>query len=81
MITNKDLNSLAEFGKEKDGSYSDRWQFDIKKIKKDWCLFFFYEVDGKTWFIKKLKDFNDLKNVYHAITDTKFQINEKKIKK
>lgn len=74
MLTTKELDSLIDFGKEKDGSYCDRWQFDIKKVDKQWCLFFFSEVDGKTWFIKKLKDLTDLKNVYQAITNDELQI-------
>jgi hypothetical protein len=74
MLTTKDLDSLIDFSKEQDGSYCDRWQFDIKKVDEQWCLFFFSEVDGKTWFIKKLKDFKDLKNVYHAITDNELQV-------
>ena len=81
MLTTKDLKSLTEFGKEKDGSYSDRFQFDIKQVDKTWCLFFFSEVDGKTWFIKKLKDLADLKNVYHAITNQVLQIKEEKLER
>ncbi|MFV2015380.1 MAG: hypothetical protein ACC656_08135 [Candidatus Heimdallarchaeota archaeon] len=76
MLTKKDLNRLIGFGKEKDGSYSDRWQFDIKKVKKNWCLFFFSEVDGSTWFIKKLKDLNDLQNVYYAITNKQLEMKD-----
>lgn len=79
MITIKELNSLEAFGKEKDGSYCDRWQFEIKKVDKQWCLFFFSEVDGKNWFIKKLKDLADLKNVYHAITNNELQVEEVKL--
>ena len=79
MLTIKELNSLEAFGKEKDGSYCDRWQFEIRKVNNAWCLNFFSEVDGKTWFIKKLKDLADLKNVYRAITNNDLQVEEVKL--
>lgn len=73
MITEEQLNSLQTFGRETDGSYSDRWQFAIIKgghgYKDEWVLYFESEIDGDIWFIKVLKDFEDLKNVYKAITD------------
>ena len=77
MITEEQLNSLADFGKEDDGCYSDRWQFDIIKDFcgiDNWNLYLFNEVDGSRTFIKRLKDFDDLKNVYKAINDKDIRI-------
>lgn len=78
MITEEELDTLADFGKEKDGTYSDRWQFGIIKGRykddKNWHLCFISEVDDSGWFIKALKDFDDLKNVYKAITNEDLKI-------
>jgi hypothetical protein len=68
-LTEDDLKTLADFGKEEDGSYCDRWRFIIKNKMGVWRLYFFSEVDDCVWFIKDLRDLNDLKNVYKAITD------------
>jgi len=70
-ITEELLKTLVEFGKEEDGSFCDRWQFTIAKrrLTGKYALYFFCEVDGQTWFIKDLKDFEDLQNVYKAITN------------
>ena len=73
MITDSELETLAEFGKETSGEYCDRWQFSIcprNKERTDWELRLFCEVDGSTWHVKYLKDIEDLKNVYHAISDS-----------
>jgi hypothetical protein len=72
MITDSVLEKLASFGKEEDGCYCDRWQFSIYPKNKErtaWELRFFSEWDGSTWHIKYLKDLEDLKNVYKAITN------------
>lgn len=88
MITEEQLDSLAEFGKERDGEYCDRWQFSIiaswtlfdrkypdsGAVIDGWGFYHFNEVDGSVFFIKTLKDFDDLKNVYHAITDKELVI-------
>jgi len=82
MITEEELDTLDTFGRENDGCYSDRWEFAIlpsnrlsRKERKlpttKWMLCFESEVDGALCLIKYLKDFDDLKNVYHAITDNK----------
>ena len=76
MITEKELDSLAAFGKEEDGSYCDRWQFSIRQDDNRTIFSLFSEVDGSTWFIKYLKDLDDLKNVYHAITDYELEFSE-----
>ena len=76
MITEKELDSLAAFGKEEDGSYCDRWQFSIRQDDNRTIFSLFSEVDGSTWFIKYLKDLDDLKNVYHAITDKELEFSE-----
>ena len=76
MITEKELDGLAAFGKEEDGSYCDRWQFSIRQDDNRTIFSLFSEVDGSTWFIKYLKDLDDLKNVYHAITDYELEFSE-----
>jgi len=68
-ITEEQLETLKEFGKEEDGSYCDRWEFSIKKYYDDWAFWHFNEVNGDLYFIKKLKSMEDLKNVYKAITN------------
>lgn len=74
MITEKQLDTLKTFGREEDGEYCDRWKFSIKKSENDsWGFYFFNEVDGSLFFIKRLKDFDDLKNIYHAITDMELE--------
>lgn len=73
MITEEQLDSLLEFGKEEDGSYCDRWQFSIKKKFGKWNFYLFCEVDGALTHVKVLKDFEDLKNVYKAITDQELE--------
>ena len=73
MITDSELETLASFGKETSGEYCDRWQFSIcprNKERTDWELRLFCEVDGSTWHVKYLKDIEDLKNVYQAISDS-----------
>jgi len=70
------LDNLKTFGKEGEGHYSDRWQFSIIKSKHPethWNFFFFCEIDGSLYFIKRLKDMDDLKNVYKAITDKELE--------
>jgi len=76
MITEKDLNMLKTFEKEPDGSYCDRKEFCIvksRRFKGRWDLCFFNEVDGALYYIKTLKDIDDLRNVYKAITDKELE--------
>lgn len=79
MITEEQLDTLAAFGKESDGEYCDRWEFSIipsNEERTEWGFYHFNEVDGSVFFIKKLKDFDDLKNIYHAITNKELAIKE-----
>jgi len=79
MITDEQLKNLSAFGKESDGTYCDRWQFSIEPCNEErtlWNLVFFNEVRGSKWFIKKLKDMDDLRNVYHSITNSKLEEDE-----
>ena len=72
MITEDDLNKLESFGRESNGDYSDRRDFSIIKSKRNpgkWIFCHFCEVDGSLYTIKTLKDMDDLRNVYNAITD------------
>lgn len=69
MITIKELDKLQSFGKESDREYSDRKRFTVWRFGDDWELFFLSELDGSVFGIKTLKDMNDFRNVYKAITD------------
>jgi hypothetical protein len=83
MLTEQELKGLLDFGKEEDGDYCDRWQFTIRRNPNSsvWSFYFFNEVDGELFFIKKLKDLEDLKNVYHAITNKVLAYSEEHSKK
>jgi hypothetical protein len=68
----EEIELLETFGKEAEGHYSDRSNFTIKtslRIPGKFDLFHFEEVYGGLYFIKTLKDMDDLKNVYKAITN------------
>ncbi|CAH1002626.1 hypothetical protein LEM8419_03498 [Neolewinella maritima] len=68
-ITPYALDALKTFGRERGGEYCDRWQFSIiMTARRKWSLYLFNEVDGDLNFIKDLKDMEDLRRVYHAIT-------------
>jgi hypothetical protein len=72
MITTEQLDGLESFGKENDTTYSDRYEFSIvKSVRKPdfWDFCHFDEVDGSLFYIKTLRDIDDLKKVYEAITD------------
>lgn len=73
-LTEKELDSLTDFYKDEDGSYSDGEDFLIRETFGVYSLNHFSKVENETWFIKNLKDLNDLKNVYHAITDKELKI-------
>ncbi|MFW6219813.1 MAG: hypothetical protein ACOC33_03155 [bacterium] len=76
MITVEELSQLKTFGRESDGSFSDRWQFSIiPKNKKHtkWGLYFLSEVDGEIEFIKELDDMDDLRDIYYVITYKKLE--------
>ena len=78
-ITNEELQKLTCVGREQDGSYSDRWQVDIKPVydnKKDknlikWAFCLFDETDGKTFRVKYVETMSQLKKIYEAVTDNK----------
>lgn len=73
MITDSELEKLADFRLEKDGTYCDRWEFTISpnnKERTDWRIGFHCEIDASVYHIKNLKDMEDLKNVYHAISNS-----------
>lgn len=79
MITDKDLVSLVGFSIEKGGYYSDRERFDIVPVDKKrtiWNLYSFNEISGRGKLIKKLKDFDDLKDIYFNITFKELEIKE-----
>jgi hypothetical protein len=73
-ISDEDLDSLLDFGKESDGSYCDRWEYSIRHVGNDTFFYLFNEVDGSERFVKILKDFDDLKQLYKAITDRELEI-------
>jgi len=77
MITEQELNTLADFGKESDGSYCDRSDYSIARVnggKSNWGLYDFDEVDGKLDLIKELTDFEDLKDTYFLVTYQELKI-------
>lgn len=79
MITDSELNKLADFGLEPEGFYSDRDRFEIVPVNKKrtiWNLYSSNEVSGRGKLIKKLKDIEDLKNTYFDITFKELEINE-----
>ena len=74
-INEETLSKLKAFGREYDGSFSDRADFSIVPTKNrsgeviDWYLTTFNEVDGSRHIIKRLRSLNDLKRIYEVITD------------
>ena len=74
-ITEETLSKLKAFGREDDGSFSDRAEFSIvpaKNFKGEviyWYLTTFDELDGSRHIIKRLCSLNDLKRTYEVITD------------
>ena len=74
-ITEETLSKLEAFGKEDDGSFSDRADFTIVPTKNrsgeviDWYLTTFNEVDGSRHIIKRLRSLNDLKRIYEVLTN------------
>ena len=77
MTMQEELDKLKTFGRENDGNYCDRWEFSIVKNicskTEQWDFCHFNEVDGSLYFIKHLKDIDDLRNVYKAITDKELE--------
>ena len=80
MITEQELDKLADFGKEKDGTYCDRWQFSIvpRNLKRTmWDFYLFNEVNGELTFIKQLDDMEDLEETYYMLTFPKEELQYK----
>jgi len=77
-LTEDDLKTLADFNMEEDGTYTDRFKFCLiyYPFYKQWALYHASEVDDSKWFIKFLKDMDDLKNVYLAIMNEPLEIRE-----
>lgn len=58
-----------------DGCWYDlEFNFQIRFNMGQCVLSHYCEVEGGTWFIKNIKGLEDLKRVYEAITDQKFEI-------
>lgn len=78
-ITEKTLSKLEAFGREDDGSFSDRAEFSIVPAKNYageviyWYLTTFDEVDGSRHIIKRLRSLNDLKRTYEVLTDNELK--------
>lgn len=71
-----ELKNQKTFFKYKNGNWYDcMWEFEVSfnSYKENGKLCSHCEVDGRTWFLKYLKDVNDLKTVYEALTDKKFE--------
>jgi hypothetical protein len=78
-ITEEKLSKLKAFGREDDGSFSDRAEFSIvpfinsEGIAVDWYLTTFDEVDGSRHIIKRLRSLNELKRIYEILTDKELE--------
>lgn len=71
MITEVELNNLRDFGQEKDGSFSDRYQFSIvpeNHKHTEWSLYSISEINDDMEIIKHLEDLEDLKDTYYMLT-------------
>ena len=80
MITEEELNKLADFGKEADGSYSDRWQFKIVPVNHKrtiWDLYLCGELSDEMFLVKRLKDMNDLDEFYYILSNPKQELEYK----
>ena len=67
------LDNQDTFFKHTDGYWYDGlWDFKISFDRGICALLSHNEVDGSTWFLKYIKDLDDLKRVFEAITDKKF---------
>jgi len=79
MLSVNDLTKQKTFTpyRNDDGTvtewYSEHFEYQIKLYDNNiFILSHHCEIDGSTWSINKLKSLDDLKNVYEAITDGKF---------
>lgn len=76
IITETELNKLESFGREPDGSYSDRWEFILKPNYDknnnivDWGFYFLDEVgDSTDILIKRVATMSQLKEIYEATSN------------
>lgn len=68
MITEKELNNLARFGRISKTHYSDYCKYDIICEKGTWSLWEYDEIDGNL--LEKIIDIesiNHLKEIYELI--------------
>jgi len=80
MITEENLNKLADFGKEQDGSYSDRWQFKIVPVnhrRTIWDLYLCGENGNEMTLVKRLYSMEDLEEFYYILSDPKQELEYK----
>ena len=70
----KELEKQNTFFKYEENVWYDRqFEFQIRFRMAIAVLSHHCEVEGDTWFIKYLKNLEDLKIVYEAITNQKFK--------
>jgi hypothetical protein len=77
MIAEESLKNLCDFGQEKDGSFTDRWEFAIvpeNHKHTEWSLYYDNEINGDLEFIKHLEDLEDLKETYYMLTFPKHEL-------
>jgi sensor histidine kinase YesM len=67
----KNQNTFFKYGENV--WYDHQFDFQITFTKGMAVLSHHCEVKGDTWFIKYLKNLEDLKKVYEAINDTEFK--------
>ena len=71
-MTDEDFKDIANFNLTPDGEYSDWSDYTVRPTNKErtrWEFRLFSELDGSSWHVKYLKDMDDLKSLYLAITN------------
>jgi len=72
MLTEEELLNLKSFGKEDDGSFSDRWEIVLRPKNKKrtmWKMYAFDEVDGSEEFLIDVNSMDELNDYYFNITN------------
>lgn len=72
----KDLENQKTFYKSSENVWFDG-KFDFKLIKNEkydeFILYSHNEMDGSTWYLKRIENINQLKNIYEALTSRIFE--------
>jgi hypothetical protein len=72
----KDLENQKTFYKSSENVWFDG-KFDFKLVKNEkyneFILYSHNESDGSTWYLKRIENINQLKNIYEALTSCIFE--------